>query len=143
MSWFNYYGLIAIFLIMVPNVIYAISMKGTASKGYPHRLIAVLEQIGRYGCMIFMIFNFPYTYWNFWFNHALAVYLITGGGLIVLYELGWIILRKKSLFRGLYLSIVPSVLFLFCGVMILSLPLIVSAIFFGIGHIAISYKNSL
>ena len=143
MSWFNYYGLIAVFLIMVPNILYAIFDKGTTSNEYHNKLIAVLEQIGRYCCMIFMIFNVPYTYWNFWFNHALAVYLITGGGLIVLYYLGWVIFRKKSHLKGLWLSIVPSALFLFCGIMLFSIPLIISAIVFGIGHITISYKNSL
>ena len=143
MSWFNYYGLIAIFLIMVPNILCTIFDKGSFSNEYHNKIIAAFEQIGRYGCIIFMIFNVPYTYWNFWINNALAVYLITGGGLIVLYELGWVIFRKKFRIKGLWLSIVPSVLFLFCGIMLLSAPLIVSAIFFGIGHITISYKNSL
>ena len=143
MSWFNYYGLIAIFLIMAPNILYAISMKSALSSEYQNKLIAILEQIGRFGCIIFMIFNVPYTYFGFWIGHALAIYLITGGGLIVLYELGWVIFRKKSRLRGLWLSFVPTVLFLFCGIMILSLPLMISAILFGVGHITISYKNSL
>ena len=143
MSWFNYYGLIAVFLIMVPNILYAISMKGKISNEYQNKLIAALEQIGRYGCMIFMIFNVPYTYFGFWIGNALAIYLITGGGFIVLYYLGWVIFRKKSPVRGLCLSIIPTALFLFCGVMLLSLPLMVSAIIFGIGHITISYKSNL
>ena len=143
MNWFNYYGLIAIILIIIPNILCAIFDKDAFANENCNKIVSVLEQIGRFGCIIFMIFNIPFTYFHFWFEPALAVYLITVGVLLVLYYLGWIIFRKKTRLRGLWLSIIPTALFLFCGLMLLSLPLIVSAILFGIGHITISYKNNL
>ncbi|MDE5565381.1 MAG: hypothetical protein K2I77_00165 [Anaeroplasmataceae bacterium] len=90
MNWFNYYGLIAIILIMLPNIIYFTKKKNLVQNENKSFLL-VLEQIGRYGCMAFMVFNIPYTYYSFWFNHGLLIYLIVGGIILLLYELGWLI----------------------------------------------------
>ena len=142
MSWFNYYGLIAVAIILIPNIISALVDKGAFENKYTNKAILALEQIGRYGCMIFMVFNIPYTYFNFWFDHALMVYLIVNGVLLLLYVLGWILFRKgRNTIKMLWLSIVPTVLFLFSGIMLLSIPLIVLAVIFGIGHITVSYMN--
>ena len=43
----------------------------------------------------------------------------------------------------LWLSVTPSVIFLFSGIVLSSVPLIVFAVLFGIGHIAVSYKNGV
>ncbi len=143
MSWFNYYGLIAVAIILIPNIIIAFVDKNAYANEYDNKVMLVLEQIGRYGCMAFMVFNIPYTYFNFWFTHALTVYLIVNGILLALYILGWIVFGKgRSVAKMLWLSIVPSVSFLFSGIMLSSILLIICAIFFGIGHITISYKNS-
>lgn len=144
MSWFNYYGLIAVAIILIPNIISAVVDKSTFENKYDNKPILVSEQIGRYGCMAFTVFNIPYTYFNFWFSHALSVYLIVNGTLLVLYVLGWIVFRKgQHAVKMLYLSIIPTALFLFGGIMLLSVPLIIFSIIFGIGHIPVSYKNRI
>ncbi|MDE6968022.1 MAG: hypothetical protein K2P12_05110, partial [Clostridia bacterium] len=79
MSWFNYYGLVVMAIIMIPNIIYAICHKGEEVSKFQNKIVLILEQIGRYGCFVFMIFNIPYTYFNFWFNHPLIVYLSVNG----------------------------------------------------------------
>lgn len=142
MSWFNYYGLIAVAIILIPNIIIAATDKGAFENKFNNKIIIVSEQIGRYGCMAFMVFNIPYTYFDFWFDSALTVYLIVNGALLILYILGWIIFRKgRSAVKMLWLSITPTVLFLFSGIMLLSIPLMIFAIIFGIGHITISFSN--
>ena len=142
MGWFNYYGLIAVALILIPNIISAATDKDLFKTQYNCKTIIILEQIGRYGCMAFMVFNIPYTYFNFWFNYALTVYLTVNCVLLALYVLGWIMFGKgRSKVKMLWLSIVPTLLFLFSGIMLLSIPLIIFAIIFGIGHITVSYQN--
>ena len=142
MSWFNYYGLIAVAIILIPNIISALIDKSSFENKYKGKSMLVLEQIGRYGCMAFMVFNIPCTYFNFWFDSALIVYLIVNGALLVMYILGWIVFAKgQATIKMLWLSITPTVLFLFSGIMLLSVPLIIFAVIFGIGHITISYKN--
>ena len=143
MGWFNYYGLIAIIVIMIPNIIVSFLDKSAFENKYSNKFFLITEQAGRYGCMVFMVFNIPYTYFGFFFINALQVYLIIGGLLLLAYCVGWAIFRRgKSKAKMLFLSITPTILFLFCGVMVSSIPLILCSIIFGIGHITISYKNA-
>lgn len=46
------------------------------------------------------------------------------------------------MFKGLALSILPSVLFIFDGIILLNIPLICFAVIFAPMHILISYRNS-
>ena len=60
-----------------------------------------------------------------------------------MYLLGWIVLWKKpGVLRALLLSITPSAIFLFSGVMLTNVPLSVLAVLFAITHITLSYKNA-
>lgn len=101
----------------------------------------MLEQIGRYGCFAFMLFNIPYTYFNFWFEGALIVYLSVNGCLCCLYLLLWAIFwNRKNVAKALALSVIPAVIFLFSGIVVASIPLIALSVLFGISHSLISYK---
>ena len=74
-------------------------------------MIEVTEQVGRLGCFGFMIINIPGTWFGRWSDEALA------------------------------LSIIPSMLFLFSGIMSRSVLLIIASVLFAPSHIVISYKN--
>ena len=144
MSWFNYYGLAIMAIIMIPNIVYAIKHKQGFENSYKNKSLEIIEQLSRYACFALMIFNIPYLCFNFWFNNALAVYLSVNGGLCLLYCVFWIICRNpKSKLRALSLSITPSVIFLFSGIVLAYIPLVVFAISFGISHVWLSYKNSV
>lgn len=143
MSWFNYIGLTIIAIIMIPNIIFAIKCKDKFQNIYKNKVVEVLEQIGRFGCFCLMIFNIPYTYLNFWFEHALWAYIGVNGGLCLAYILFWIIFKDSdSIKRALSLSIIPSLIFLFSGIILAYIPLIVFAVVFSINHILLSYKNA-
>ncbi|MCX4363460.1 MAG: hypothetical protein OSJ74_08780 [Clostridia bacterium] len=106
MSWFNYYGLAIMAIILIPNIIYAIKHKNDVAPTYTNKKIVIAEQIGRYGCFILMIFNIPYTYFNFWFDSALIVYLSVNGSLCLAYLIFWIICwRQNGKLKALSLSI--------------------------------------
>ncbi|MCI8475534.1 MAG: hypothetical protein HFE42_00610 [Clostridia bacterium] len=144
MGWFNYYGLAVMAVVMIPNIIYAVKNKGNVADTYNNKLATVAEQVGRYGCFAFMIFNIPYSYFNFWFDYAIIVYLAVNGGLCLAYLIFWIICRNKSgKLRALALSVIPSCIFIFSGVMLLNIPLICFAVIFAVSHILISYKNAV
>ena len=141
MDWFNYYGLIIMTIIMIPNIIYSIKNKNITKKN--NKIIELFEQIGRYGCFILMIFNIPYTYINFYFNNALLFYLIINGILLFLYLIIWIICQNKyNLFKAYSLSIIPTLIFLISGILLGYFLLIVFSIVFGICHIYISISSS-
>ena len=143
MGIFNYYGLIIIVLILLPNIAFAAHNKDGFKNAYENKPLEICEQIGRFGCFILMIVNVPYTYFGFRFNYALAAYLAVNGVLTFVYLLGWIVLWKKpGVLRALLLSITPSAIFLFSGVMLTNVPLSVLSVLFAITHITLSYKNA-
>ena len=143
MGIFNYIGLFVIILMMIPNVVFALTNKDGFNNLYKNKKVEILEQVGRYGCFIFMMINVPYTYFNFWFNNAKLVYIIINFTLVFLYLLFWIVFWKKSMIiKSLVLSILPSIIFIFSGIMLQNILLIFFAIVFVPTHIHISYKNS-
>lgn len=78
MGVFNFYGLIAVVTILVPNLMWAMGKKGEFTEYYNNKLVSVLEQIGRFGCFITMIVNIPYTYFGYFFEYGNLVYFFFG-----------------------------------------------------------------
>lgn len=144
MKWFNFYGLIFIAVIMIPNIIFAMKHKDGFVNKYKNKAVETLEQVGRIGCFVFIFFNIKPAVLGYWFKGGWIVYLVSGAVLTVAYVLGWIVFRNESSVRkSMYLSIVPSVLFIVCGVFTLNIPLMVSSLIFTPCHIIISYKNAV
>ena len=143
MKRFNLYGLIFIIVITVPNIIFAAKCKDGFENKYQNKLVETLEQIGRFTCFGTMIINIPHTVFGSLDGARLAAYLIVDGVLVALYCLIWAICFKKScVFRALALSIIPSIIFIFSGVMLRSIILTAAAVIFAPCHILISYKNA-
>lgn len=141
MSWFNYYGLIIMAVIMIPNVIYAVKHKNSESVEI-NKAVVVIEQIGRYGCFCLMIFNIPYLYLNFWFDNALTVYLCVNGALCLAYSVFWAICwNRHGKLKALSLSIIPSCIFVFSSVVLAYFPLMILSVLFAICHVYVSYKT--
>ena len=143
MNALNIFGLIMIAVIMIPNIIFAIRYREGFENKWNNKIVAVAEQIGRFGCFAFMIVNIPGTWFGWWSDETFAIYLIVDTILVILYCAIWIIcFKNNSIFRALALSIIPSVLFLFSGIMSRSILLIVASILFAPSHILLSYKNA-
>ncbi len=143
MNWFNYYGLAVIVIIMIPNIIFAIKCKDGFENLYKNKAVEISEQIGRYGCFVLMIFNIPYTYFNFWFDNALWVYIGVNCALCIAYIVFWIVCGKSdSMTKALSLSIIPSLIFIFSGIVLANIPLLIFAVIFAINHVLLSYKNA-
>lgn len=143
MNLFNYYGLIIVALIMIPNIVYGITNKNAIVNTYKNKTAIMLEQIGRYACLLFMVFNIPYTWTGFYFMFGETVYLIVNAILVFAYCIAWLVTWKKSgIVRALLLSIIPSIIFIFSGIMIASIPLIIFSVIFAVTHVLISVKNA-
>lgn len=143
MDWLNVWGLVFVAVIMIPNIVFAMKCREGFKNRWHNRCVEVLEQVGRFGCIGFMIFNIPGTWFGWWSDEAFAVYLIVNALLLAGYCAIWIVcFRKNGVFRALALSIIPSVLFLFSGLMCRSLPLLAAAAIFAPNHIILSYQNA-
>lgn len=143
MEWLNVFGLVMVAVIMIPNILFAMKCKDGFVNKWNNKFVETVEQIGRFGCFGFMIINIPGTWFGWWSDEAFAVYLVVDAVLVTLYCVIWAVcFRKSSIFRALALSIIPSVLFLFSGIMSRSILLTIAAVLFAPSHILISYQNA-
>ncbi len=143
MEWLNAFGLILTLVMMSPKTVFAIKCKDSFENKWNNRYVETIEQIGRFGCFGFMIINIPGTCFGGWPDEAFAAYLLADGMLLALYCAIWMICwHKNSVFKSLALSIIPSAIFLFSGLMSRSVLLLLSALLFAPTHILISYKNA-
>lgn len=143
MEWLNVFGLVMVAVIMIPNILFAMKCKDGFVNKWNNKFVETVEQIGRFGCFGFMIINIPGTWFGWWSDEAFAVYLVVDAVLVTLYCVIWAVwFRKSSVFRALALSIIPSVLFLFSGIMSRSILLTIAAVLFAPSHILISYQNT-
>lgn len=139
----NIYGLIFVVVIMIPNIIFAVKCKDGFQNKWNNKIVEIIEQIGRFGCFAFMIFNIPGTSFGWWSKKIFITYLVCDITLVIFYCAIWAVcFKKNSIFRALALSIIPSVLFLLSGIMSRSILLIISSVLFAPSHIFISYKNA-
>ena len=143
MEWLNVFGLVMVAVIMIPNILFAMKCKDGFVNKWNNKSVETVEQIGRFGCFGFMIINIPGTWFGWWSDEAFAVYLVVDAVLVTLYCVIWAVcFRKSSVFRALALSIIPSVLFLFSGIMSRSILLTIAAVLFAPSRILISYQNA-
>ena len=143
MEYVNIFGIAFVAIIMIPNIIFAVKNKEGFNNKWKSRFAEITEQIGRLGCFAFMIINIPRTWFGWWSEEGFALYLIGDSLLVIAYCVIWCIcFNKNSLFRALSLSIIPSVLFMFSGIMSRSVLLVISSLLFAPSHIMISYKNA-
>lgn len=143
MEWLNVFGLVMVAVIMIPNILFAMRCKDGFVNKWNNKSVETVEQIGRFGCFGFMIINIPGTWFGWWSDEAFAVYLVVDAVLVTLYCVIWAAcFRKSSVFRALALSIIPSVLFLFSGIMSRSILLTIAALLFAPSHIMLSYQNA-
>ena len=143
MEWFNVFGLGFVIVILIPNILFAMKCKEGFENTWKNKFVEIIEQIGRFGCLGFMIVNIPGTWFGWWSNEAFTVYLIVNMVLIVAYCVIWTVCFKtNTVFRALALSIIPSLLFLFSGIMSRSILLTIASALFAPSHILISYKNA-
>ena len=136
----NVFGLAFMAVILAPNLVFALRCREGFAHPRTNRVLELLEQIGRFGCFAFMIL--PGPGFGFSSDEALALYLIVDALLALAYCVIWIVcFRRPGKFRALSLSILPSILFLFSGVMSHSILLTLSSLVFAPCHIAISYQS--
>lgn len=141
MDLLNLYGLLFVILLLIPNIVYGLTHRGGVEVQYHNKLMETLEQVGRFGCMFFMIFQFPWT--AYCACGARNAYLILGGVLMAAYWLGWVVFWKSnSMEKALILSILPALLFLESALLTWNIPLLVLSAVFGVCHITISCNNA-
>ncbi len=141
-GWLNWFGLILVILILLPNMIWAIKNRDAENK-CKNRMMNIFEQIGRYGCMFLMVFNIGVAEFGFASPASFVIYLLGNVVLLLFYWAFWAVYMKKpGVFAALMLSVLPALIFLLCGITLRHWLLAAFALFFGIAHIYVSLANA-
>lgn len=141
-NWINIFGGVIVALMLIPNIVYALKNKETA----PEKsgiVVRIIEQIGRYACMILMIVplfvrEFGFSPLEFMFN-----YLIGNAVLLGFYYIFWVLYTKnRTIDNAIVLAIIPTLIFINSAISVKHWALLAVAVIFGICHIYITYKNN-
>ena len=73
-KYLNYWGLIFVIVILIPNIVFVITCKDGFENQYQNKLVESLEQIGRFGCFFSMFLIIPFMNSGYWFKQGKTVY---------------------------------------------------------------------
>ncbi len=141
-GWINVFGAVIVILMLIPNIVYAINNKDEKNL-CTNRLMNMIEQVGRYGCIVLMWF--PLLVWKFGFTSVfeMLLYLFGNGILLTAY---WVVfaiyMKRKSPSLAITLVILPSCIFLLSGIVLRHWLLVVFAVLFAVGHIYVTKNNA-
>ena len=140
-GWLNLFGLILVVLLLIPNIIYAVKTKNQPNR-CTNKVMNVLEQVGRYGCMFFMVFPIGIAEMGFPSVGAFLVYVFGNAVLLIAYWAIWMLyFHKQTDWEQIALAVLPTCLFLLSGITMRHDLLILFGIIFGIGHIYVTSRN--
>lgn len=141
-GWINLFGGIIVLLMLIPNIVYALKNREERNL-CTNRVMNVVEQAGRYGCIVWMWL--PLLVWKFGFRSAseMLLYFLGNGVLLVAY---WLVfaryMRKKTAKRALVLAVLPACIFLLSGLLLRHWLLVGFGLLFAVGHIYVTTINA-
>ena len=165
-NWINIFQLIIVLLLLAPNIVYALKCRDVNL--CENRFMNVVEQIGRYGSMFFMIvclgergeFGFfsgldfliyrigagvlITAYWSSWicYFRVLGVSLFAKRGAVAVFVAGQKQVRRGAALKWA-LAALPCGVFLLCAVTLRYMPLFIFAVIFAVGHIFVTGQNMM
>ena len=141
-GWINIFGAIIVILMLIPNIVYAIKNKNE-KKPCPNRFMNIIEQIGRYACIVLMWL--PLAVWKFGFASVfeMVLYMACNGMLLTAYWISFAVyMKRRSVPLALVLAILPACIFLLSGILLRHWLLVGFAVLFAVGHIYVTLKNA-
>ena len=140
-GWINLFGLVIVVGRLIPNIIYAIKHRGEPRPPVSKAAL-ILENTGRYACMLLMVFNIGLLKFGFGSIIGLLIYLFGNFMLLLAYWICWIsYFRKSSDEIALLLSVIPVLIFLVSGLALRHWLLVTAAVIFGAAHIYVTKQT--
>lgn len=134
-NWINFFNALIVVLMLIPNIIYAIKNKNNNSKT-ESKALSIVEQIGRYACMLLMIL--PLFIKEFGFSPIEVMFLYVIGNIILLiqYYIFWgMFFKKETRSTAISLAVIPTAIFFITGASLKHWALMIFALVFGFAHI--------
>ena len=130
----------AVVLLLLPNLIFGRNLP-MVSREEPF-FLTLLENIGRFGCMLLMVL--PLGVWKFGFRSVEELLLWLAGSFLILlaYWLVWPHYRNSAAPPlALALTLLPCGLFLLTGLLLRHWLLVLFALLFAAAHVIITVQN--
>nr|MBQ8253632.1 hypothetical protein [Lachnospiraceae bacterium] len=141
-GWINIFGLCMVIAILIPNIIYAVKFRDGQNK-CTNKGMNIIEQIGRYACMILLVLNIGKEEFGFFSPDIFVVHLVGNILLLLVYWVMWMLyFVKQAGWKSMVLATVPVVIFLLNGITLQHVPLVIAAVVFGVGHIYVTWQNT-
>ncbi len=141
-GWLNVFGAGIVILMLAPNVVYALRHRDEENL-CTNKLMNLVEQIGRYACIVLMWF--PLMVWKFGFSNKIAMitYFFGNGVLLLAYWIVFLLyMKEQSRDRAVALAVIPACIFLISGISLGHWLLVCFAVLFAIGHIYVTIRNN-
>ena len=132
-GWINAVNAVFVIILIAVSVI-GQRKSGVSAMESRHKLLNILEQVGRYASMVLMILPLL-PGWEFGFASevAMVVWLVLPVVLLVGYALLWTKAKKGG--WVLYgLALLPALLLFCCGLLLRHWALVGAAVVFGVSH---------
>jgi len=140
-GWINLFGLCIVIAILIPNIIYAIKFRGVENK-CTNKGMNVLEQIGRYGCMILLVLEIGGKGFGFASVTVFLTYLIGNAALLLMYWIVWILyFIGQGKWKSIALAVLPTLIFILSGVTLQYVLLVIWGVIFGVSHLYVTWQN--
>ncbi|WP_455685038.1 hypothetical protein [Thomasclavelia sp.] len=145
---FSYIGLIFLFMLFIPNIIWTRKMPEGYTAEKENKVLGLFERIGEIlvccCSLAFSDFNFyGFTAWTWWLMMAIAF--------MILYEIWWLrYFRSERKLKDFYTSIMyiplagatlPVIAFFLLGIYGKVVWMLISVLILGIGHIGIHMEH--
>ncbi len=141
----NIFGAVIVVLLLIPNGVYAL-LRGGERNRCANPGMNILEQAGRYGCIILMWLPLLMPRGEFGFGSVeeCLLYLLGNGALLAAYWTVYILyFLRKSGTRRLALAALPACIFLLSGLLLRHWLLVGFAVLFAVGHLYVTGKNGI
>ena len=132
----------AVVWLVLINII--VARKGLSdSFNSKHLFVNILEQIGRYSCMVLMILPIFTSGWKFGFGSVaeMLIWICLTILLLAIYSFLWTKKANGGVFVLYGLAFVPAVLFLLNGILLRHPALVAASLVFGFFHFLIVKEN--
>ncbi|MBQ5323093.1 MAG: hypothetical protein J6J07_06605 [Oscillospiraceae bacterium] len=136
----NFIQVAIVWILIIPELLFAIHKEKRENK--KPDAASVTEQFGRYASMLLMVL--PLGIWEFGFasSEEMIIYFAGNGILLAVYILLWVLFFKKQSFgKAMALAIINIAVFLLCGILLRHWFLVVFAVIFAIGHLAVTVNK--
>lgn len=134
-GWLSVLGAGVVLLLLAPNAVSAWRGRGVTLR-CESRAACALEQVGRYGCIACMAFNFKPLCGGFPSSGIFVVWAVAVPALILLYWGLWVLyVRKPAKKAAVGLAAVPAAVFLLTGLCMAYWLLAAFAVLFGAAHL--------